>query len=118
MDIQQRTSALANPTKFLQELFVTHKVTIPNDPVMQKALLNATIKSDKIGIQVDKDKATLKIDVVDAIIDALFQGMYYFDENADMNQKATEVDRMTEQQVLDWFKNSKSGLLGGDTTDN
>lgn len=114
MDIQQRTSALANPTKFLQELFVTHKVSIPNDPVMQKALLNAVIKADKIGIQVDKDKATLKIDVVDALIDALFQGMYYFDENADLNNKDTEIDRMTEQQVLDWFKNPKSGLLGGD----
>lgn len=116
MDIQQRTSALANPTKFLQELFVTHKVTIPNDPVMQKALLNAVIKADKIGIQVDKDKATLKIDVVDAIIDALFQAMYYFDENSDLNNKDTEVDRMTEQQVLDWFKNPKSGLLGGENT--
>lgn len=117
MDIQQRTSALANPTKFLQELFVTHKVTIPNDPVMQKALLNAIVKADKIGIQVDKDKATLKIDVVDAIIDALFQGMYYFDENSDLNNKDTEIDRMTEQQVLDWFKNPKSGLLGGENTD-
>lgn len=116
MDIQQRTSALANPTKFLQELFVTHKVTIPNDPVMQKALLNAVIKADKIGIQVDKDKATLKIDVVDAIIDALFQAMYYFDENSDLNNKDTEIDRMTEQQVLDWFKNPKSGLLGGENT--
>ena len=116
MDIQQRTSALANPTKFLQELFVTHKVTIPNDPIMKKALLNAVIKSDKIGIQVDKDKATLKIDVVDAIIDALFQAMYYFDENSDLNNKDTEVDRMTEQQVLDWFKNPKSGLLGGENT--
>lgn len=116
MDIQQRTSALANPTKFLQELFVTHKVTIPNDPVMQKALLNAVVKADKIGIQVDKDKATLKIDVVDAIIDALFQAMYYFDENSDLNNKDTEVDRMTEQQVLDWFKNPKSGLLGGENT--
>lgn len=113
MDIQQRTSALANPTKFLQELFVTHKVTIPNDPVMQKALLNAVVKADKIGIQVDKDKATLKIDVVDALIDALFQAMYYFDENSDLNNKDTEIDRMTEQQVLDWFKNPKSGLLGG-----
>ena len=113
MDIQQRTSALANPTKFLQELFVTHKVTIPNDPVMQKALLNAVVKADKIGIQVDKDKATLKIDVVDAIIDALYQAMYYFDENSDLNNKDTEIDRMTEQQVLDWFKNPKSGLLGG-----
>lgn len=117
MDIQQRTSALANPTKFLQELFVTHRVSIPNDPVMQKALLNATIKADKIGIQVDKDKATLKIDVVDALIDALFQAMYYFDENADLNNKDAEVDRMTEQQVLDWFKNPNSGLLGGETTD-
>lgn len=116
MDIQQRTSALANPTKFLQELFVTHKVSIPNDPVMQKALLNAVIKADKIGIQVDKDQATLKIDVVDALIDALFQGMYYFDENADLNNKDTEIDRMTEQQVLDWFKNPKSGLLGGENT--
>ena len=38
MDIQQRTSALANPTKFLQELFVTHKATIPDDPIMKKAL--------------------------------------------------------------------------------
>lgn len=114
MDIQQRTSALANPTKFLQELFVTHKTTIPDDPIMKKALLNAVIKSDKIGIQVDKDKATLKIDVVDAIIDALYQAMYYFDDNADINSKATEVDRMTEQQVLDWFKNPKSGLLGGE----
>jgi phage terminase large subunit-like protein len=118
MDIQQRTSALANPTKFLQELFVTHKVSIPNDPIMQNALLNAIVKADKIGIQIDKDKATLKIDVVDALIDALFQGMYYFDENADLNNKDTEIDRMTEQQVLDWFKNPKSGLLGGETTDN
>lgn len=118
MDIQQRTSALANPTKFLQELFVTHKVSIPNDPIMQKALLNAIVKADKIGIQIDRDKATLKIDVVDALIDALFQGMYYFDENADLNNKDTEIDRMTEQQVLDWFKNPKSGLLGGETTDN
>lgn len=114
MDIQQRTSALANPTKFLQELFVTRKVSIPNDPVMQKALLNAVVKADKIGIQVDKDKATLKIDVVDALIDALFQGMYYFDENLDLNNKDTEIDRMTEQQVLDWFKNPNSGLLGGE----
>lgn len=117
MDIQQRTSALANPTKFLQELFVTHKVSIPNDPVMQKALLNAVVKADKIGIQVDKDKATLKIDVVDALVDALFQGMYYFDENADLNNKDTEIDRMTEQQVLDWFKNPNSGLLGGEHAD-
>lgn len=64
-DIAQRTSELANPTKFLQECFATGKITRFNDPIMEKALLNASIKEDKIGIQVDKDKATLKIDVVD-----------------------------------------------------
>lgn len=117
MDIQQRTSALANPTKFLQELFITGKVSTPDDPIMHKALLNAVIKADKIGIQVDKDKATLKIDVVDALIDALFQAMYYFDENAEMNSKDSEIDRLTEQQVLDWFRNKDSGMLGGDSTD-
>ena len=110
MDIQQTTLQLANPTKFLEEQFITHKSTINDDPIMKKALLNAVVKEDKVGIQIDKMKATLKIDVVDALIDALFQGMYYYDENADINSKETEVDRMTEQQVLDWFKNPNSGL--------
>lgn len=111
MDIQQRTSALANPTKFLQELFATGKVTRPNDPVMAKALLNAVVKQDKIGIQVDKDRATLKIDVVDALIDALFQAMYYFDENSDLNNVESQVDRLTAQQIQDWYNNPDSGLL-------
>ena len=95
---------------------MTHKATIPDDPIMKKALLNAVVKADKIGIQVDKDKATLKIDVVDAIIDALFQAMYYFDENSDLNNKDTEVNRMTEQQVLIGLRIQNQGLLGGENT--
>ena len=110
-DIAQRTSELGNPTKFLQECFVTEKITRFDDPIMEKALLNASIKEDKIGIQVDKDKATLKIDVVDAIIDAMYRAMDHFEEYGLTNDKSTEVDRMTEDQVLDWFKNPDSGLL-------
>ena len=110
-DIAQRTSELANPTKFLQECFATGKITRFNDPIMEKALLNASIKEDKIGIQVDKDKATLKIDVVDALIDAMYKAMDHFEDYGLTNDKSTEVDRMTEDQVLDWFKNPKSGLL-------
>jgi phage terminase large subunit-like protein len=113
-DIAQRTSTLANPTKFLQESFATGKITRFNDPILEKALLNATIKEDKIGIQVDKDKATLKIDVVDALIDAMYQAMYHFENYGALNDKSTEVKRMTQQQVLDWFNNPKSGLLGDD----
>ncbi|MCT6891378.1 MAG: terminase large subunit [Lactobacillus sp.] len=110
-DIAQRTSELANPTKFLQECFATGKITRFNDPIMEKALLNASIKEDKIGIQVDKDKATLKIDVVDALIDAMYKAMDHFEDYGLTNDKSTEVDRMTEEQVKEWFENPDSGLL-------
>lgn len=113
-DIAQRTSTLANPTKFLQEAYATGKITRFDDPIEEAALLNAVIKEDKIGIQVDKDKATKKIDVVDAEIDAMYQAMYHFEDYGALNDKSTEVKRMTQQQVLDWFNNPKSGLLGDD----
>lgn len=113
-DIAQRTSELANPTKFLQESFATGRITHFNDPILEKALLNAVIKEDKIGIQVDKNKATLKIDAVDALIDAMYQAMYHFEDYGVTNDKSHEVKRMTQQQVLDWFNNPKSGLLGDD----
>lgn len=113
-DIAQRTSELANPTKFLQECFATGKITRFNDPIMEKALLNASVKEDKIGIQVDKDKATLKIDVVDALIDAMYKAMDHFEEYGLINDKSTQVERMTQEQVLAWFENPESGLLGGD----
>lgn len=116
-DIAQRTSELANPTKFLQESFTTGKITRFNDSILEKALLNAVIKEDKIGIQVDKDKATLKIDVVDALIDAFYQAMYHFEDYGLINDKSHEVERMTQQQVLDWFNNPDSGLLGGEDSD-
>lgn len=117
-DIAQRTSELANPTKFLQESFATGKITRFDDPIEEMALLNAVIKEDKIGIQVDKDKATKKIDVVDAEIDAMYQAMYNFENYGLINDKSHEVERMTQEQVLKWFENPDSGLLGGETGDN
>ena len=113
MDVAQRTSTLGNPTKFLQEIFYTHAVSRPDDPVLEKALLNAIVKEDKIGIQIDKNAASLKIDVVDAIIDALYQGMYHFEDFGMVNDRSKQVERMTQRQVLDWFNNPDSGLLGG-----
>ena len=112
--IRQRTSELKEPTKFLQKVFVEGTIERPDDAIMEKALINAEIIEDKIGIQVDKAKATFKIDVVDAIIDALFQGMYHFEDFADVNDPSKQVDRMTEEQVLKWFNSNDSGLLGGD----
>lgn len=55
--------------------------------------------------------------VVDAIIDALYQGMYHFEDYADVNNPDKQIERMTDEQVLNWFNDPKSGLLGGDDDD-
>ena len=109
--IRQRTSELKDPTKFLQKIFVEGNCSRLDDKIMEKALINAEIYEDKIGIQVDKAKATLKIDVVDAIIDALYQGMYHFEDFGIANDKSQQVDRMTAEQVKKWFESEDSGLL-------
>lgn len=109
--IRQRTSELKDPTKFLQKIFVEGNCNRLDDKIMEKALINAEIYEDKIGIQVDKAKATLKIDVVDAIIDALYQGMYHFEDFGIANDKSQQVDRMTAEQVKKWFESKDSGLL-------
>ncbi|MGF0055959.1 terminase large subunit [Limosilactobacillus reuteri] len=109
--IRQRTSELKDPTKFLQKIFVEGNCSRLDDKIMEKALINAEIYEDKIGIQVDKAKATLKIDVVDAIIDALYQGMYHFEDFGIAHDKSQQVDRMTAEQVKKWFESKDSGLL-------
>lgn len=109
--IRQRTSELKDPTKFLQKIFVEGNCSRLDDKIMEKALINAEIYEDKIGIQVDKAKATLKIDVVDAIIDALYQGMYHFEDFGIANDKSKQAELMTEEQVKAWFENKDSGLL-------
>ncbi len=109
--IRQRTSELKDPTKFLQKIFVEGNCSRLDDKIMGKALINAEIYEDKIGIQVDKAKATLKIDVVDAIIDALYQGMYHFEDFGIANDKSRQADLMTAEQVKKWFESKDSGLL-------
>lgn len=109
--IRQRTGELKDPTKFLQKIFVEGSVTRFDDKIMEKALINAQLYEDKVGIQVDKAKATLKIDVVDAIIDAMYQAMYHFEDFGIVNDKSNQVDLMTEQDVLDWFNSEDSDTI-------
>lgn len=109
--VRQRTWELKGPTKFLQKGFVESSITRDDDEIMEKALVNAEIIQDKIGIQVDKAKATLKIDVVDAIIDALYQAMYHFEDFGIANDKSKQVELMTSEQVKAWFESKDSGLL-------
>ncbi|MBD1491628.1 terminase TerL endonuclease subunit [Weissella confusa] len=109
--IRQRTGELKDATKFLQRIFVENSVDRLDDITMEKALLNAVLRKDSVGIQVDKTKATLKIDVVDAIIDAMTQAMYHFEEFGMVNDATWQVEHMSAQQVADWFNSAESGLL-------
>lgn len=111
MPIRQRTSELKDPTKFLQTLFIEGNITRLNDKIMEKALLNAVIKEDNIGIQIDKMKSTLKVDVVDAIIDGMYQAMYHYDDYGLANDKSYMVEHMSAQAVKDWLNNPESGML-------
>lgn len=111
MPIRQRTSELKDPTKFLQTIFIEGNITRLNDKIMEKALLNAVIKEDNIGIQVDKMKSTLKVDVVDAIIDGMYQAMYHYDDYGLANDKSYMVEHMSAQAVKDWLNNPESGML-------
>ncbi|WP_369966437.1 terminase TerL endonuclease subunit [Streptococcus ferus] len=112
MPIRQRTSELKDATKFLQTMFIEGSITIPDDEILKKALLNAVIKEDNIGIQVDKMKSTLKVDVVDAAINAMTQAMFHYDDFGLANDKSFQVEHMSQQAVLDWLKNPESGALG------
>lgn len=119
MPVKQTTPFLMHPTKFLQTGFIEKTITRLDDKIMEKALLNAVIKEDKIGIQVDKDTATLKIDVVDAIIDALYQGMYHFEEFSEINNPSKAVERMTPQERYNWLfgEDSQSGVMDDELYD-
>lgn len=112
--IRQRTVELKEPTKFLQTGFIEGSFTRLDDPIMEKALLNAQVMHDKVGIQVDKAKATLKIDVVDALIDAMRQAMWHFKDYGVANDKTKQVDRMTPEQVKKLIESGSFGFGGDD----
>jgi phage terminase large subunit-like protein len=113
LPVKQRTGELKDPTKFLQTMFIEKSITRLDDKIMEKALLNAQIYEDKVGIQVDKAKATLKIDVVDALIDALFQGMYHFEDYGIANDRTKEVELMTPKKFKKMIEDGQFGF-GGD----
>lgn len=100
--VRQGTISLTEPTKWLQNAFIESKVTHLDDPLMEASLMNAIILSDNNGIKIDKNKQTLKIDLVDAIIDALFQGIYHFEDFAS-DSISNEFDRMSDKQKHDYI---------------
>lgn len=102
--VRQGIKSLNEPTKFLQSQFIKQNITILDDQAMQQALVNAVVVSDNNGIKVDKNVNSQKIDVVDAIINAFYEGQWYNTEftNADVKEKSF-FDGMSSDEISDFY---------------
>ena len=107
--VRQGTISLNEPTKWLQDSFVEERVTRLDDPMMEKSLMNAVVVSDNNGIKIDKNKATYKIDLVDAIVDALYDAIYHF-ESFSANASASDYSRMNDEQIANYIKSESFGF--------
>ncbi len=104
--VRQGIKSLNEPTKFLQSQFIKQNITMLDDQAMQQALVNAVVVSDNNGIKVDKNVNSQKIDVVDAIINAFYEGQWYNTEftNADVKKKSF-LDGKTPEEISDYYMN-------------
>lgn len=107
--VRQGTISLNEPTKWLQDSFVEERVTRLDDPMMEKSLMNAVVVSDNNGIKIDKNRATYKIDLVDAIVDALYDAIYHF-ESFSANASVNDYSRMNDEQIADYIKSESFGF--------
>ncbi|TYC50763.1 terminase large subunit, partial [Weissella muntiaci] len=108
--VRQGIKSLNEPTKFLQTSFIKRNITMFDDQAMQQALVNAVVVSDNNGIKVDKNVNSQKIDIVDAIIDALFEGQFYFTDFTNVEEKATNspFGNMSDDEISDHFMSNFS----------
>lgn len=102
--VRQGIKSLNEPTKFLQSQFIKQNITMLDDQAMQQALVNAVVFSDNNGIKVDKNVNSQKIDVVDAIINAFYEGQWYNTEftNADVKEKSF-FEGMSPEEISDYY---------------
>ncbi|MGC6332250.1 terminase large subunit [Weissella cibaria] len=108
--VRQGIKSLNEPTKFLQEQFIKQRITMLDDQALQQALVNAVIVSDNNGIKVDKNVNSQKIDIVDAIVNALYEGQFYATEFSNVEEKPSKLPfgNKTDEEISDYFINNFS----------
>ncbi|CAK1236799.1 Phage terminase-like protein [Fructobacillus fructosus] len=103
--VRQGIKSLNEPTKFLQTSFVKNQITMFDDSAMFGALANAVIVEDNNGIKIDKHTNSAKIDIADAVINALYEGMWYFTQfsNAPEDNSKSPFVGMSQEEINDYF---------------
>ena len=105
--VKQTIPQLYEGTSFLRDGIIRGTITMFEDKVMQMGLANAITVGNVSGYKIDKNKNTAKIDVVDSIVDALFEGMYAFDNftNVEEPKKKSMFDGMSPEEIDEYYQN-------------
>ncbi|USS86485.1 terminase large subunit [Fructilactobacillus cliffordii] len=111
MAISQVPSELSDPTQWLRREFINQRITIKDDPVFQKSLLNAIIRETRMGIRIDKGSRRMRIDPVDATIDACYQAKLHFTDFAYQDDINEQIKRMSADDVNSWYSDPNNGLV-------
>ncbi|MFT8557895.1 terminase large subunit [Liquorilactobacillus hordei] len=85
--IAQGALSLSEPTKFLQDTFNEGNIKMPDDRVLKAGLSNAVLTDRNNELLIDKNKNSAKIDMVDALIDACFEGMNHYTGYSNVDQE-------------------------------
>lgn len=106
MPLKQTADKLDKPTREFRKALQTGHIHYGPDPILQYALANAIVVSNSAGVKIDKDRATSKIDCVDAIINAMARAIYHFsDYDPDDDSKDKSLfSGMSDEQVDGYYK--------------
>ncbi|WP_158106766.1 terminase TerL endonuclease subunit [Companilactobacillus bobalius] len=104
MAIKNTSYIFSETIKYIQDSFFHRNISHEDDEIMKKALMNAEVGENRAGMEIGKSKQSLKIDVVDALIDAMYQAMYYFN---DMRDRDDPLSRYSDDDIKKYLNSGK-----------
>lgn len=109
LPVKQTTPQLFQPTQFLRNGIIRGEITRFEDEVMFVGLSNAVTVGNVAGYKIDKNTHSAKIDVVDSLINGLYEGMYYFDSytNVEEPKKKNFLSGKSPEEINDYYMNLK-----------
>lgn len=107
LPVKQTTPQLFLPTQFLRNGIIRGAITRFEDEVMFVGLSNAVTVGNVAGYKIDKNTHSAKIDVVDSLINGLYEGMYYFDSytNVEEPKKKNFLSGKSPEEINEYYMN-------------
>lgn len=109
--IAQGALSLSEPTKWLQDTFNEGNIKMADDRVMKAGLSNAVLTDKNNELLIDKNKNSSKIDMVDALIDACYEGMNHYTVFSNLDSKDDENNPfagMSQDDIDNYYLNHSS----------